>query len=80
MKWTERLKPDVLERLEHCRSRKSDVPDLVNAKWALLKQEGKDKEGFTKEDALVSVLELLDCNGQDIGAELTVDEYNELCR
>ena len=39
---------------------------------------GKDKEGFTKEDALVAVLELLDSNGQDI--DLTTDEYNDFCR
>lgn len=80
MKWTDRLKSGVLERLENCRSRKNDIPDLVNAKWAFFKQKGKEKEGFTKEDALVSVLELLDCNGQDFVANLTVDEYNELCR
>lgn len=80
MKWTDCLKSDVLERLGNCRSKKSDIPDLVNAKWASLKQKGKDKEGFTKEDALISVLELLECNGQDFGADLTVDEYNELCR
>lgn len=80
MKWTDCLNSEVSERLGNCRSLKSDLPDLVNAKWASLKQAGKDKEGFTKEDALVSVLELLDCNGQDLGADLTVDEYNELCR
>lgn len=77
MKWTDRLKSDVLERLRNCKSRKSDIPDLVNARWASLKEEGK---GFTKEDALVSILVLLDCNGQDFGADLTVDDYDELCR
>lgn len=80
MKWTDYLKNDVSERLGNCRSLKSDLPDLVNAKLASFKQAGKDKKGFTKEDALVSVLELLECNGQDFGADLTVDEYNELCR
>ncbi len=80
MKWTDNLKSDVLERLKSCKSIKADIPKLVNAKWASLKEEGKDKEGFDKEDALVSVLELLDSNGQDFGAELTVDEYNALCQ
>ncbi len=79
MNWTERLNSDVFERLGNCKSRKSDLPDLVNAKWASLKQAGKDKEGFTKEDALISVLELLDSNGQYFIGELTVDEYNDLC-
>lgn len=74
MNWTERLNSDVFERLGNCKSRKSDLPDLVNAKWASLKQAGKDKEGFTKEDALISVLELLDSNGQYFIGELTVDE------
>lgn len=80
MKWTDFLDPDVYERLGNCRSLKSDIPALVNAKWASLKESGKDKEGFDKEDALVYVLELLDCNGQDFGADLTTDEYNDLCR
>lgn len=80
MKWTDRLKSDVLERLNNCKSIKADIPELVNAKWDLLKEKGKDKEGYTKEDALVDILELLESNGQDFGAELTVDEYNELCR
>ena len=80
MKWIDRLSSDVRERLGHCRSLKRDIPELVNAKWASLQEEGKDKTmGLTKEDALVCVLEWLDCNGQDFGSELTVDEYYELC-
>jgi len=41
-----------------------------------MKEQGKDKLGFTKEDALISVLELLDCNSQFF--DLTTDEYKEL--
>ncbi len=78
MEWTKHLNAEVYTRLCNCKSLKSDIKYLVNAKWLSLKQAGKDKEGFSKEDALVSVLELLDCNGQFF--ELTQDEYAELCR
>lgn len=51
---------------------------LVDAKWRGYRELGKDKRGFTKEDALIYILELLDCNSCDI--ELTSDEYQELSR
>ena len=75
-RWTDGLPADVYARLCNCGSVKSDLPILVNTKWSYYKAVGKDKNGFIKEDALVSVLEMLDCNGIDI--ELTADEYNEL--
>ena len=76
MKWTDYLRPDVLGRLKECKTIKNDLENLVNAKWVAMVNAGKDKIGFTKEDALVSVLELLDCNGQCF--DLTHDEYNSL--
>lgn len=76
--WTQHLRADVYERLCNCRSMKSDLADLVNAKWLSYMEAGKDLAGFTKEDALISVLELLDCNGQDFGAELTREEWEGL--
>ena len=76
--WTERLSKDVVERLEDCRTIKSDLPALVNAKWGHYKDLGKEKHGLTKEDALVAVLELLDCNSCSF--DLTIDEYNDLCK
>lgn len=60
--WTNKLPEEVARRLENCRTIKADLPALVNARWLRYKELGKDAEGFTKEDALVSVLELLDCN------------------
>ena len=75
-KWTEYLSSDVYNRLCNCCSRKDDLVYLVGAKWTSMKKEGKDKQGFTKEDALVSILELLDDNGQY--CDLTKEEYNEL--
>lgn len=45
-------------------------------KVAFYQESSKDKQGFTKEDALIAVLEHVECNGCDF--ELTLDEYNEL--
>lgn len=75
-RWTDGLPADVYARLGDCNTVKSDLPILVNTKWNYYKAVGKDKNGFIKEDALVSVLETLDCNG--IYIDLTADEYNEL--
>jgi hypothetical protein len=77
-KWTEHLTADVYSRLGNCRTIKNDLEQLVNAKWLSYKESGKDKDGFTKEDALISVLEHLDCNGFD--TDLSHDEYNLLCK
>lgn len=75
-KWTDYLSEDVYSRLCDCQTRKSDLPDLVNAKWRSLIDAGKDKAGFTKEDALIAVLELLDCNSYCL--DLTTEEYDDL--
>ena len=76
MKWTKYLDSDVEARLKQCCSLRSDIPLLVNAKWLSYKENGKDKQGFTKEDCLIQILELLESNSQDF--ELTREEYNEL--
>lgn len=75
-KWTEYLSREVYLRLANCMTLKSDLVDLVNAKWLSYKESGKDRQGFTKEDALVSVLELLYSNGIDF--DLTIAEYDEI--
>lgn len=77
-KWTERLPEAVYMRLCNCKTRKEDIQTLVDAKWETYKAEGKNKMGYTKEDALMAILELLDCNS--IIVELTAEEYDELCR
>lgn len=77
MAWTDHLNGEVLTRLCNCRSRKSDIEPLVNARWLSMVEAGKDKQGLTKEDALCEVLDLLDSNGQFF--DFTVDEYHELC-
>ena len=74
--WTDKLPDDVLNRLCNCRSRRSDLQILVNVKWAAMVEAGKKEEGFTKEDALVQILELLDSNGQLF--DLSRAEYDGL--
>ncbi len=76
MSWVDHLPDEVYKRLSNCRSTKSDLETLVNVKWASMVEAGKKEKGFIKEDALVSVLELLDSNGQCFN--LSEDEYNEL--
>lgn len=77
-KWTEHLEAEVYTRLCECRNIRSDLPKLVNARWLFYKEIGKDTQGFTKEDALVDILDLLDSNSQY--TDLTHDEYYELCK
>lgn len=76
--WMDNLSSGVCERLGACRTVKADLPELVNAKWLSYQENGKAEKGFTKEDALVAVLELLDCNSCYF--DLTRDEYDDLCR
>ena len=76
MKWVDNLPSDVYNRLRNCRSTKEDIQTLVNVKWAAMKANGKQEQGFTKEDALVDILELLDSNGHFF--DLTREEYDEL--
>jgi len=74
--WLKYLSEDVYNRLCNCTSKKSDLPELCKAKWRAYKDAGKDQHGFTEEDAIVAVLEHLDCNG--CCYDLTNDEYEEL--
>jgi hypothetical protein len=74
--WTDRLPEDVYNRLCNCCSRQSDIATLVNVKWAAMIEAGEREEGFTKEDALVQILDLLDSNGQFF--DLSRAEYDGL--
>lgn len=78
--WFERLPDDVYMRTCGCVNLKSDVPILINNRWAWMKDKIKDgviPNSFTKEDAVVYVMELLDANSQWYLGDLTVEEYNE---
>ena len=74
--WTDNLQNDVRERLEACRTRRADIAPLTDVRWAAMKEQGMKEKGYTKEDALVFVLELLDCNS--IHFDLTKEEYEDL--
>ena len=71
--WGDSLPDDVWNRLCHCRSRKEDILPLAQAKWTYL--DSKNRK-YCKEDALVCVIEHLDCNGQDF--ELTREEWDDI--
>lgn len=73
-RWTDLLSSAVYSRLANCLSTKADVLPLAQARWAWLKH--IKATGYEKEDALVYVLELLDCNSRVI--ELTKDEYDDI--
>ena len=72
--WTEFLSSDVYSRLANCCSLKQDILPLAQARWSWLKH--IKATGYVKEDALVYVLELIDCNSVFI--DLTKAEYNDI--
>lgn len=74
--WTDKLSSEVYSRLCACRTIKADLPELVNAKWVAYQEKGLADRGFTKEDALIAVLEHLDSNSCYF--DLTKEEYNAL--
>ncbi len=76
IRWTDFMSSDVYERLCACRTIKADLPELVGAMWTAYQKDGKAARGFTKEDALVLVLEILDCNSCFF--DLTKEEYDDL--
>lgn len=76
LNWTNRLPVDIYRRLCECRNLKKDVRPMMEARWAEMVERGKDKEGFTKEDALVDVLDHLDWNNQWF--DFTQEEYQAL--
>ena len=76
--WTDNLPKDVYRRLCECRNSREDIETLVNIRWTAMIAAGKREQGFTKEDALVFILDLLDSNGQFF--DPTRAEYDSLKR
>ena len=74
--WIDALPEEVYNRLGNCRTIKADLPILLAAKWSWM----KGKAGYTKEDCLVDILELLDCNGLGEVMDLTIEEWESLIR
>lgn len=77
--WTDYLPNDIYMRLANCCTRKTDLPMLLDAKWKWVQDTGR-YNGHTKEDILVDILDLLDCNGLDDVTELTQEEWNNLVK
>lgn len=77
--WTKYLPYAVYVRLGECRTRKADLPILLEAKWQWA-QDTDHYGGYTKEDFLIEILDLLDCNGLDSVTELTQEEWNNLVK
>lgn len=73
-RWVDSLSSDVHSRLANCCSSKQDILPLAQARWSWLKENKSDE--YVKEDALVYVLELIDCNSVFI--DLTKAEYNDI--
>lgn len=76
--WTELLLDNVYNRLCNCCSRKTDIPILLDARWQWTQDTSRDKQGYTKEDCLIYVLELLDSNGLEDITDLTSIEWENL--
>ena len=77
--WFNYLPYNVRLRLVECRTTKTDLPILLDAKWQWAYDTGR-YNGYTKEDILVDILDLLDCNGLDSVTELTIEEWRNLTK
>ena len=77
--WLDYLTYSVRLRLAQCQTTKDDLSILLDAKlqW---EQDTGHYSGYTKEDLLVDILDLLDCNGLDSVTELTVEEWRNLVK
>ena len=77
--WFDYLPYNVRLRLAQCQTIKGDLPILLNAKWQWAQDTGH-YNGYTKEDMLADILDLLDCNGLDSVTELTIEEWRNLTK
>ena len=77
--WLDYLPYNVRLRLAQCQTIKVDLPILLEAKWQWAQDTGHCN-GYTKDDILVDILDLLDCNGLDSVTELTMEEWRNLTK
>lgn len=75
--WLNYLPYNVRLRLVECRTTKTDLPILLDAKWRWT-QDTSHYIGYTKEDILASILYLLDNNGLGRITGLTMAEWHDL--
>ena len=77
--WLDYLPYNVYMRLAQCQTTKADLSILLDAKWQWAQDTGH-YSGYTKEDLLDDILELLDCNGLDGVTVLTIEEWKNLTK
>ena len=77
--WLDYLPHNVRLRLTQCQTTKVDLPILLDAKWQWA-QDTWHYNGYTKEDMLADILDLLDYNGLDSVTELTIEEWKNLTK
>lgn len=77
--WLDYLPYSVRLRLAQCQTTKADLPILLDAKWQWTQDTGH-YNGYTKDDILADILDLLDCNGLDSVTELTMEEWRNLTK
>ena len=77
--WLDYLPYNVRLRLAQCQTTKGDLSILLDAKWQWAQDTGH-YSGYTKEDLLDDILELLDCNGLDDVIVLTMEEWRNLTK
>lgn len=77
--WLDYLPHNVHLRLAQFQTTKGDLPILLDAKWRWAQDAGHCN-GYTKEDMLADILDLLDCNGLDSVTELTMKEWRDLVK
>lgn len=71
--WLDYLSYNANMRLAQCQTTKHDLPILLDAKWLWAQDIGHYRD-YTKDDILVDILDLLDCNGLDSVTELAMEE------
>lgn len=77
--WLDYLPWNVYLRLAQCQTTKDDLPILLNSRCRWVQDTGR-YNGYTKEDILADILDLLDCNGLDSVTELTIEEWRNLVK
>lgn len=74
--WLDYLPYNVRLRFVQCQTTKGDLSILLDAKWQWAQDTGHYR-GYTKDDILIGILDLLDCNGLNNITELTTEEWGE---
>lgn len=77
--WLDYLPYNVRLRLVQCQTTKGDLSILLDAKWQWAQDTGH-YNGYTKDDILTDILDLLDCNGLNSVTELTMEECRNLTK